>query len=157
MRRECRGTVTRDSSSYTSLRRLYSVKYKSLGQARLHLYGSQFAFTNHLHQTIYTYTFGQKFYSIEISVLLVKIKIWKKNKHIGNNGKEIYVIQQSCRKVIKNWWKKKKFPMNNQISYPFFNFKWIYWFFKIHINFFNFFYVLEFFNYKNQGNVGNFW
>ena len=39
---------------------------------------------------------------------------------------------------------KKNCPINNQATYPFLHVKWINWFFRIHLNFFNFFfYVFE--------------
>ena len=57
--------------------------------------------------------------------------------------------------VLTNFHKKNNCPTNNQVTYPFINFKWIYWFFRI--NKLNISIFVTFLNIlKNERNVTNF-
>ena len=49
----------------------------------------------------------------------------------------------NAEKFMKNWLNGKNCWINNQVSAPFFNFKWIYLFFRIHMIFFSIFYVYK--------------
>ena len=81
-----------------------------------------------------------------------KSGIWKKINHIEDiiNIFCIIIRSGSYQQIGKNC------SMNNQVTYYFY-FAWIYWFFRIHRNFFNCFYIFDlFWILKNKRNVVNF-
>ena len=79
----------------------------------------------------------QKFDTIRIAVLRDITKIWKKINHIKHDM-NIYFIESEFRKVIK-----KSEKLSNKKTFCL-CFKWIRWFFKIHVNSVNFSKFLNF-------------
>ena len=78
--------------------------------------------------------------------LIHLIKTFDKNKWkkfpTSKKSRTLILHNNNAEKLL-NIGKQKICVINNQVTYLFFHVKWIYWLFRIHINFFNFFYVFQ--------------
>ena len=82
-----------------------------------------------------------KFWSIRISLLRDITIIWKKST-IFKISRTLILHNTNPENLLTNRF-FLNCSINNHITYPFFSFKWIYWFFRIRVIFFSLFYVSE--------------
>ena len=90
-------------------------------------------------RTYVTYILSKKFDSIRILVLFDIRKIWKNHPYRRCQEHLFCIII-----IPKSYWQideQNNCSINNQVAYHFFHFKWIDWFFRIHLNILNSFFT----------------